>query len=241
MAGSKLKRWMLKRFARPLRANGYVVTQDRYSISYLRKYGFRISTLVDVGVLDGTPVFYNLFASSKIVMVDPLPDIHDRCAAWLANPTLNIEIINAAAGAGEGIANLRVADAYSGLLDRIDGRGTVDGVLPVRVASLDDLLAEKGITGPFGLKIDTEGYELPVIEGAKETLRNTEFVFAEVSIRKRFAGSYSFSEMVAAMRDNGFEVADLVPNPSHNRHADVLFVRADSPSLNVGAVALDRI
>lgn len=42
----------------------------------------------------------------------------------------------------------------------------------VPVTTLDTLLEERQLRGPFGLKIDTEGFELEVIRGATEFLKH---------------------------------------------------------------------
>ena len=55
------------------------------------------------------------------------------------------------------------------------------------VTTLDALRAERGWEGPFGLKIDAEGYEHRVIEGAAALLRDTQFVIAEVSVTRPFS------------------------------------------------------
>jgi hypothetical protein len=47
------------------------------------------------------------------------------------------------------------------------------------------------------LKIDAEGSQLEVIRGATETLSQTSFIIAEVSVSPRFPGSYRFAEFLA--------------------------------------------
>ena len=57
---------------------------------------------------------------------------------------------------------------------------------------------------PFGLKIDTEGFDYQVIQGARNFLRETQFVIAEVNVAKRYEGGYSFAEFIAIRDENGF-------------------------------------
>lgn len=221
--------WLERRAAKFLRRKGYFVGKgrngsDRYSKEYLATYNFEIATLVDVGVLDGSPVFYDLFADRKVVMVDPLPDLAERTEHW-KSAGLNLEIINAGAGSSNSSLQLNIAEEYSGFLDRLDGFGKPTAQRTVRVAPLDDLLAERGIKGPYGLKIDTEGYELEVLKGASRTLTDTIFVFAEVNLTERFADSYRPSELISYLADHGFELADPIPNAKHSRHFDGLFVK----------------
>ena len=64
----------------------------------------------------------------------------------------------------------------------------------VEITTLDDLKSELSLEPPYGLKIDTEGFELEVIKGGSNFLKETQFVIVEVSILKRFYDSYSFEE-----------------------------------------------
>ena len=79
----------------------------------------------------------------------------------------------------------------------------------------------------IGLKIDTEGYELDVIKGSKNTLKNTKFVIAEVRHNhSSFEGVYKLHEFMKEMQNNGFVltmiltakpfIADLCFEPETN-------------------------
>lgn len=211
----------LSRYAKKfLNSRGYRVELERYSSSYLSRYGFDIETFVDIGVFEGTPVFYELFQKKRIIMIDPIPGIENRVDCRHLNAT----IIQAGADAKEGILQLNVSGAYSSFLARKDGRGAPEQVVEVRTAPLDTLLAEVEASGPYGLKIDTEGFELLVLRGATETLKETKFIFAEISLEPRFEGSYRPSEVVAFLSQHGFELAETIPNERHSRHFDALFV-----------------
>lgn len=213
--------YFLRKAIKLLRRRGYEVSKDRYSTAYLSRYGFRIATFVDVGVHDGTPVFYDLFRASKLVLIDPLPGIRERCHRWLSDPSLDIHLVETAAGAHTGDATFYLSGVTSSFFTSV-GKQTGQWTT-VPVSPLDDIL--KGLDGPFGIKIDTEGADLDVLRGATETLRKTTFVFTEVSIADRYEGSYSFAELIGFMSDRGFRVADFI-RVKRNVFADVLFVRS---------------
>ena len=62
------------------------------------------------------------------------------------------------------------------------------------MSTIDKILEEKGIEHVDFLKIDVQGAELLVLDGAKKTLQNTEFILLEVSsISTRNPESNSFS------------------------------------------------
>ena len=206
-----------------LRKHGYMLVPDKFSESHLRDYNFNIATLIDVGVGSGTPSLYNLFSDSQIVMIDPHPDTAELCSAWLEDPRFNMKLLNCAAGESETALKLTLSKNASSFLERI-GSGTSLERVTVEVHPLDSLVAKHGLKGPFGIKIDTEGFELGVIRGALNTLKDAEFVIAEVSVKERFVGGYTFSEFVGEMAQKSFEVTDVISFPAHSRYVDVLFV-----------------
>ena len=101
------------------------------------------------------------------------------------------------------------------------------------MTTLDQILRDNpDLEAPFLLKIDTEGHELDVVEGAGELLQRTEVVIAEVSVAERFEVGYRFEEFVAAMSARGFRVFDFLRIPyvkgePGTRFADVVFRKAE--------------
>jgi hypothetical protein len=111
-----------------------------------------------------------------------------------------------------------------------------DGTEPVRrevpLVRLDDVVRERGLSGPFVVKVDVEGGELAVLAGAPGVLAESELVLLEVSLFELVAGAPPFHEVVSGMHDHGFVAADFYNG--HNRpldgalaQTDVAFVRMD--------------
>lgn len=98
----------------------------------------------------------------------------------------------------------------------------------IDVTTLDNLFKEHQFKPPFSLKIDTEGFELQVIQGATELLRQTEFVISEVSVAERFKDSYTFAQFVELMNKNGFNLYDILymyRKDDRLMYADCLFYK----------------
>lgn len=84
---------------------------------------------------------------------------------------LNLKLHDCALGAADGETVFdRHGGAFSGRLIEQRGGAPKERVLPVKVRSIDSLLAE-GAPPPTLLKIDVEGGEGAVLEGAAEALR----------------------------------------------------------------------
>ncbi|KIT15556.1 FkbM family methyltransferase [Jannaschia aquimarina] len=204
---------------------------DKMSARYFRKYGFQAPVIIDVGVLNGTPFLYDAFPDSHFILVDPLEESGAAIAAKWSH--LSYEFHLTAAGASPGQLDLLVEPGRLARSSASRRAGPPSATpRPIFVTPLDRIT--QGRPGPFGLKIDTEGHEIEVLKGATETLKRCEFVIAEVSIKKRFAGGYRFSDMIGFMADHGFEAHSFLSGLTRApRMSDVLFLPADDPRFDM--------
>jgi FkbM family methyltransferase len=180
----------------------------------LRKPGFAPATLIDVGVARGTPNLYDAFPDAHFVLIEPLAEFEEDLQRICRRR--GGEYVLAAVGAEPGRAEIHVNPAmlYESSLLVNEWRPPSEHQAlerrEIEVTTLDALRAERGWQGPFGLKIDAEGYEQRVIEGATALLRETQFVVAEVSVTRPFAGGASFAGFIALMDEHGFALYDLL-------------------------------
>ena len=131
-------------------------------------------TVIDVGANIGLltcPLAWAVGSEGTVVAVEPLADNVRRLRANLERNGLeNTQVIEAAAAEEDGRRLLRVAGdpAFASLLPIVK-HSTVDKVeVPVR--SLDSIWSELGQPDVALVKIDVEGAELDVIEGAAQLL-----------------------------------------------------------------------
>ena len=203
----------------------------KFTAGYLRRFQFAARTIFDVGVCQGTFQLYEAFAGRRLVLIDPLPESEVRVRARF--PDLSFEFIATGLGAAEGsaILNLTETPAKTGIpertpltAERVIERRTID------ITTLDRIVEKTPYAEPFGLKLDTEGYELEILRGAEHALRKTEFIIAEISIKKRFVNGYRFSEAIALLSARGFELIDILNlHAGAPRFYDCVFVRRDHP------------
>ena len=218
---------------RLLRRQGLTAAHIKTTPGYLHRYGFRPDIVVDVGVHDGTPYLYKSFPEAEFVLVDPLPGSAEAVAQGTVPRRYSFHAI--ALGAEPGRATLTVPTTKPGkgskmasLMKRIDSQtrfitGTQE--IGVDVTTLDTLMADR--PGRCGLKIDTEGYELEVLQGAGTTLERCEFVILELSVTKRFEGLAPPSAVIRTLASHGLELRDSIDGTgsAQPRHIDVLFTR----------------
>lgn len=191
----------------------------------LRKHGFRPKTLIDVGVGTGTPMLYAAFPDAYWVLIEPLVEYEPDLRRWLVEH--EGEYVLAAVGDTEGTATIHVGRQsleHSTIPGWRDMEGKEDREIPAM--TLDGLYRERGWEAPFGLKIDTEGYEDRVIRGAGELLERTQFVIAEVNATPRFRNSYSFADFVGLMDSHGFWLCDLLDGQKGEESSCIFYVDA---------------
>lgn len=172
-----------------------------------------IDTFIDVGVgAEGTPDLYKKFSEKKLVLIDPL----DEAENFYKNNMQDADAIFFKTALGESAGSLKINVeeniGRSTILDvsDINFEGNPKEQRDIPVNTLDNILIGHDL-GKTGIKIDTEGYELNVILGAKETLANTKFVIAEVRHNhESFKGVYKLHEFISEMQANGFVLSMIL-------------------------------
>ncbi len=84
---------------------------------------------------------------------------------------------------------------------------SVVGTETVQIQRLDDIaeaIFAMRTSGPVLLKLDTQGYEREVLEGATETLSDVDYVLAECSLVSVYEGEPLIEEQIAWLRQRGF-------------------------------------
>jgi FkbM family methyltransferase len=151
----------------------------------------------------------------EIISFEPLEEAFAELAAAAARD-VNWTCHRMALGASGGEGQINVASnlASSSLLamgaaHRAGAPSvSITGVETVRVARLDDVLADDR---PCLLKLDVQGYEGRVLDGAKETLTRAVLLECELCTAELYAGQTSPRALVDRLDDLGFELVDLEP------------------------------
>jgi len=177
----------------------------------------RVDLAVDVGANQGQYArrLRTLGYNGRILSLEPgraafhlLRRHADRDALW--------EVLQAALGETSADRDLRVSEnsVSSSLLEVGDRhlQAAVDsrtvGIEAVRVLPLDSI----DVGGRrLLLKVDTQGYELPVLLGATSTLSRCRLLQLEVSLARLYDGQTDYVALLGHVRELGFEVLNLLP------------------------------
>ena len=194
-------------------AAGMRVERKRPStLERLARLGLAPATVIDVGAAygDWTVECLRTFPSARALLVEPLAEFAELLAARQTELGDHV-VVNAAAAREDGEATVFVhADLVgsSMLLEREEH--DVDGApRAVPSVTVDTAVRNANVEPPFLLKLDVQGAELQVLEGARETLRRTEAVILEVTFFDVFSGGTVFHELVDWMQAAGFVVYDI--------------------------------
>jgi FkbM family methyltransferase len=201
---------LLDRMGLEVRRRGGVRRTGREVLGHVTRLGFRPATVFDVGVAWGTPELYEAFPDARHVLVEPLTEYEPGIRT--IEQRYRAEWVRAAAGPESGTQPMFVHRAWpmSSMLGGWKGHDSGDvATREVPVVRLDDVREERGLEGPFVLKIDVEGGELRVLDGAARVLADTELVLLEVNLFRFLPEAPDFGDVVRYMKERGFVVYDF--------------------------------
>jgi FkbM family methyltransferase len=202
----------------------------------------RVDVVLDVGANIGQ--FGKMLRSrgyrGKIVSFEPIGAIY-RELRTVAERDGNWQTHHLALGAtaGRAVLNVTRRSVFSSILDqspaaqRFDAAAAVTHQEEVCIACLDDLFAPFHNHAVF-LKIDTQGYERPVLEGARSALMQMVGIQLELPIVHLYKDTWSLADALTYMRQVGFVVAQLTPvnwlveDPVSLIEIDAIFRRGNS-------------
>ena len=201
------------------------------SFAYTKIRGFAPAAIIDVGAAEGTwtQECLSVFPDAKYLLIDPLPANVPKLEA-LAAAHPNIAWWGGAVGPRSGTLKLFEHGDQTSAFESTSFPGPV---IDVEQRTLDELTAERSLSGPLILKLDVQGMELEALSGAAETLRQTELVLAELNILYVYEGGCLAHEVVRFLADQGFQIFDICSYAQRPRdgllaQSDFLFVRRDS-------------
>jgi FkbM family methyltransferase len=203
---------------------------------------FGVTTVLDVGANIGqyaTALRASGYAGA-IVSCEPLSDAFEHLNRRAAHDP-RWEVLRTAVGAEAGTAEINVsANSFSSSLlpmteahiSAAPGSGTVASER-VPVTTVGELVRARGLEpGHTLLKIDTQGYEAQVLDGAGPLVGQLTAVSLELSFVPLYEGQQLFDNLVTRLRDAGYLMYALEAGFGDRRtgrmlQCDGLFVRAD--------------
>lgn len=196
--------------------------------------GHEFGTIIDIGASNGKWALNasEIFPRANFLLVEPLSEREQELAALRkAHPQFDYALC--AVGEASGETPFHVSDDLDG--SGIGGSGGPAATRTVPLRSIDSLVRERNLRGPFLLKLDTHGFEVPILAGARETLRQTSLLIVEVYNFKISDCCLRFHEMCSHLETLGFRCCDLAdpmlrPKDGILWQMDFAFMASDSPA-----------
>lgn len=209
---------MLKNIVRrALQRKGIQVRREPGLIDFLSTHG--IDLVVDVGANEGQ------FASSlreigyrgRIVSFEPVESVYALlCERANSDPKWETRQLALGSKAGRQRISVSANSVFSSLLPQLraavefDPAAAVVRSEEIEVVRFDDLFGGWHERKIF-LKVDTQGFERQVIQGARASLSAIQGIQLELPVVQLYAGNWSFEGALGEMRELGFEPAQIRP------------------------------
>lgn len=172
---------------------------------------------VDVGANIGlySAVCAAMFEPGAVLALEPTPDIASIARQIAAANDLSIDVQEVAASSEPGMAQLHLADASDVSNSLESGFKASEHSVEVRTMRLDDVIDDAAMT-PSVMKIDVEGHEASVLDGARSVLEcHRSVVVVEVLNRRSGRLATAISSSIA---DLGYHAYELAPTPRWESH-----------------------
>lgn len=190
-----------------------------------------VGSVIDVGASDGrwSRMCMRHFPGANYLLIEAQKE-HMPSLERFSGRFANVSHIIAVASNSIGEVYFNNSDLFGGVASKTPEDNFV--VLPA--TTIDSEVEARKLPAPYLVKLDTHGFEIPILEGARETLKNASLAIIEVYNFQLTADSLKFYEMCQYMENLGFrclEIADLMIRPKDGAlwQMDMIFAPADLP------------
>ena len=226
---------MLHRAGFELRRFSVEQSENARFISMLRTYN--VNLIFDIGANAGQfgVLLREIGFDGKIISFEPLSDAREILLNISKNDPLWQIALQTAIGEENGEIEIQIAgNSYSSsVLDMLDThvRAAPDskyiGKEKVALRKLDSIAPDYMDSNSIAfIKIDTQGYETQVMNGAKKLMSQIVGLQVEISLVPLYKGQCLFDEMLKKLKNDGFELWSIFPVFSDPNTAQLLQVDA---------------
>jgi FkbM family methyltransferase len=225
---------------------GYQLTKYPFSKRQIDSGYFRwlqnigIRTILDVGANEGQFIkkITKILPEAKIYSFEPLKDSFIKLEK-LVSAKKNITAFNFALGDNEkeSLINKNEYSPSSSLLELTDLHKNAFPVTKkvkeekIYVKVLDKIVNELELKKKVFLKIDVQGYELNVLRGAENTIKDVDIILIETSFYELYTNQPLFNDIYSFLSNKGFNYFGSFEQLYDERdgkilQADSIFIRS---------------
>jgi FkbM family methyltransferase len=168
-----------------------------HCLATLKQLGLSPQHIVDIGAHRGgwTRDALKYFPDAHFTLVEPQEQLQQDARDLLAKPNIHWHTAGMGDKSGTMLFTLHTRDdscSFRYPSEEAQRLGFRQVLIPVH--SLDDLLRDSPLPAPGIIKIDAEGQDLRVLDGARRFLGTTEVFFVEAAVAQR-----EFENSIAAV------------------------------------------
>ncbi|HYR89160.1 MAG TPA: FkbM family methyltransferase [Terriglobia bacterium] len=203
-----------------------------------------LETIIDVGASNGcwTEELLPFYPQARYLCVEAQP-VHKQALDAFVLKHGNVEYVLAAAGDRKGKLFFEASDPFGGVASEAPFE---TNCIVVPVTTLDMEVQSRKLKPPYLIKLDTHGFEVPILDGASRTLESTAVLIIEVYNFDIAPGALRFPAMCQYLETRGFRCIDVFdpmfrPGDGAFWQADMVFVSSDRPEFRLNSYSGDRI
>ncbi|WP_170544641.1 FkbM family methyltransferase [Ruegeria arenilitoris] len=176
-------------------------------LEQLQDAQFPIECILDIGIHTCTPELMKNFPDLKHYLFEPIQDHFAIIEENYQKFGIDYDLIEVAVSNADGTADLRVSSVLEDQ-EVTHANFAEEGAAPeslrtVQTLKLDTFVATQNPPAPYLLKIDVDGAEEMILEGAQEALKNCSVLIIEAP-RQRLV------ERAQLVQAAGFELLDVI-------------------------------
>jgi FkbM family methyltransferase len=197
------------------------------AIKRCQQRGTQVSSVIDISASNGqwSELCMQAYPNAFYHLIEA-QEPHKPALEKFKTNHKNVEFTITAAGRHVGEIYFDNTGLFSGLASETP---LAQNCIKVPVTTIDEEIRKHKLQAPFLIKLDTHGFEVPILEGAAETLKFTNIVIIEAyNFQLRDTALYFF-EMCEYMRNIGFlpiDIVDLMDRKKDNAlwQMDIFFI-----------------
>ncbi len=173
-----------------------------------KQRGVKVNTVIDIGASNGmwSEACMKTYPDAQYLLIDA-QEAHKNDLEKFVASRPNAKYVIAAAGNREGKIYFDNSDLLGGLASETPLAGSC---IEVPVTTIDIEIRKHNLKPPFLIKLDTHGYEIPILEGAANAMENASLLVIEQYNYQLTDDSLRYYEMADYLFKKGFFSVDIV-------------------------------
>ena len=200
------------------------IPDQQVSLERLKGLGFLPELIFDIGAYHGdfSQTCLDIWPDTRVIGFEALPEKIDQLKSRFAGR--NVQII-------EGIVGDEVREEVNFFADETSSSVlesqelTPKKRVKQKMFTLDEFCGRNNLNSPDLLKIDTQGYEFPILRGFEKNLKSVKAILLELNFIEVYHHVKLAHEVIQFLGNNGFVIYDICE--IHRRPLDMALFQID--------------